>query len=67
MTKDVAPYAIVAGNPAEFIKYRFTEEKIEKLLKLKWWNWDIADIKKHYSLLSKEPKIEELKKILGEI
>ena len=40
VTKDVPPYAIVVGNPGKIIKYRFTEEQIESLLKIEWWNWD---------------------------
>lgn len=39
VTKDVPPYAIVAGNPAKIIKYRFGEEQINKLQKIAWWNW----------------------------
>jgi virginiamycin A acetyltransferase len=39
--KDVPAYAIVGGNPAKILKYRFTEEQIKKLLKISWWNWDI--------------------------
>ncbi|MGN0606895.1 MAG: CatB-related O-acetyltransferase [Oscillospiraceae bacterium] len=39
VTKDVPPYAIVGGNPAKVIKYRFSQEIIEKLLKISWWNW----------------------------
>ena len=39
VTKDVPPYAIVAGNPAKVVKYRFTEEQIYKLLKISWWDW----------------------------
>lgn len=42
--KDVAPYSIVGGNPAKEIKKRFSDEIIIKLLKLKWWNWDIKEI-----------------------
>lgn len=40
VTKEVAPYAIVGGNPAREIKKRFPEEKIKALLDLKWWDWD---------------------------
>jgi phosphonate metabolism protein (transferase hexapeptide repeat family) len=40
VTKDVAPYTIVGGNPARLIKRRFTEEIEERLVRLGWWNWD---------------------------
>lgn len=39
VTKDVQPYAIVGGVPAELIRYRFDEVTIARLLKLKWWNY----------------------------
>jgi virginiamycin A acetyltransferase len=64
VTKDVPPYAIVAGNPAKILKYRFDYAIIELMLKLKWWDWDIEKIKKNYHLLSNEPKISELRKLL---
>jgi acetyltransferase-like isoleucine patch superfamily enzyme len=51
VTKDVPPYAIVAGNPAKVIRQRFNEETIDKLLKIKWWNWDIQRIKENMPLL----------------
>ena len=38
VTKDVPPYAVVAGVPAKIIKYRFQPEIIEELLTIKWWN-----------------------------
>lgn len=37
VTRDVPPYAIVAGVPAKVIKYRFSEDVIKKLLESKWW------------------------------
>lgn len=38
VTKNIPPYAIVGGNPAQIIKYRFDEETKQKLLKIKWWD-----------------------------
>ncbi len=40
VTKDVPPYAIVAGVPARILKYRFSQEIISELLTIKWWDWD---------------------------
>ena len=51
VTKDVAPYAVVGGNPAEFIKYRFPSEKIAELLKLKWWDWSEKKVKENLAML----------------
>ena len=47
VTKDVPPFAIVAGNPGKIVKYRFTEEQIEKLLQISWWNWEEDKIKEN--------------------
>ena len=44
VTRDVAPYSIVGGNPAIEIKKRFSEEKIRQLLELQWWNWSLDKI-----------------------
>lgn len=40
VTKDVEPYTIVGGNPAKVIRKRFDEETIQKLLAIKWWEWE---------------------------
>lgn len=50
VTKDVPPYAIVGGNPAKVLKYRFSEERIEQLLKLQWWYWTKEKIVKNKEL-----------------
>lgn len=38
VAKDIPPYAVVVGNPAIIKRYRFADDQIEKLLKIKWWN-----------------------------
>ncbi len=43
VTKDVPPYAIVGGNPAKVIKYRFDQPVIEKLLASQWWKYHCKD------------------------
>jgi acetyltransferase-like isoleucine patch superfamily enzyme len=51
VVKDVEPYALVGGNPAKLIKYRFTPEQIEKLLAIQWWNWEDDKINRLSPLL----------------
>lgn len=52
VSKDVLPYSIVGGNPAKLIKYRFTEQQIQELLKIQWWDWTHRRIIRFMSLLS---------------
>jgi acetyltransferase-like isoleucine patch superfamily enzyme len=47
VTKDVPPYAIVVGNPGRIIRLRFSDDIVERLLKVKWWNyapWQLRDV-----------------------
>ncbi|WP_298343647.1 DapH/DapD/GlmU-related protein [uncultured Algibacter sp.] len=44
VSKDIPPYAIAVGNPIEIIKYRFEDVTIEKLLDIKWWNYNSDDL-----------------------
>lgn len=44
VTKSVAPYAVVGGNPAQEIRKRFDDATIQSLLELQWWHWDIEKI-----------------------
>jgi acetyltransferase-like isoleucine patch superfamily enzyme len=39
VTRDVEPYSIVAGNPAQTVRHRFPPEQIEQLLRIAWWEW----------------------------
>jgi acetyltransferase-like isoleucine patch superfamily enzyme len=59
VTKDVSPYTIMGGIPAEMIRFRFKNEEIEKLSKLKWWNMDIEYLKINAK------KFKNLKKFLN--
>lgn len=54
VTKDVPPYAIVGGNPAQMIRKRFSDTEIEKLLAMKWWDWPIEKITKNVQMLTGE-------------
>lgn len=40
VTKDVAPYAIVAGNPARLVRMRFEPDVVEGLARIAWWDWE---------------------------
>lgn len=52
--KDIPPYAIAVGNPVQIKKYRFDQETINLLLRLKWWDKDIEEIKMLIPLLSSD-------------
>ena len=51
VVKDVAPYTLVAGNPAEFKKRRFDSETIQQLLDLNWWEWPEDEIREIIPIL----------------
>jgi acetyltransferase-like isoleucine patch superfamily enzyme len=59
---DVPPYAIVAGNPAQVIRYRFGEETIQKLLKIRWWDWPDKKVKENVHLICSDSVGEFVKK-----
>ncbi len=47
VTKSVPAYAIVGGNPARIIRYRFDEQVIAALLEIAWWDWPVEEITRH--------------------
>ena len=59
IAKDIPDYAIVAGNPARIIRYRFDPDTIEKLLEIAWWNWDLGYISEAIPIILSEdmPKL----------
>ena len=54
VTKDVPPYAVVVGNPMRVIKYRFDEETVARLLRIKWWHWPQEEIEKYIPLFNED-------------
>jgi virginiamycin A acetyltransferase len=44
VVKDVPPYAIVGGNPAKLIRYRFSKAVIDELQHIAWWDWPLEEI-----------------------
>lgn len=59
VTKDIPPYAIVGGVPAKVLRYRYDEETIGFLLKIKWWNNSLDWFKENWKLLSDIKKLKE--------
>ena len=54
VVNDVPDYAIVAGNPARIIKYRFSDDAIAYLKSEKWWDLEVDDLmKKKNDIISK--------------
>ena len=47
VSRDIAPYSIVAGNPAKHLRYRFEANVIEQLLSIAWWNWPEDILRQH--------------------
>lgn len=59
VSRDVPPYAIVAGNPARLKRYRFSAPQVQGLLRIRWWDWDLNKILENVSLLCSD-RIDEL-------
>ena len=51
VTRDIPPYAIAAGTPARVIKMRFDKKTVDRLLTIRWWEWDDERIDRAAPLL----------------
>ena len=60
VTKDIPPYSIVAGVPAKIIKMRFDDRTIQRLQKIKWWDWPLETISSNEEILRVLPISENM-------
>jgi len=67
VTRDVPPYAIVAGNPAIVVKYRFSQELVQKLLSLRLANLTPVAIRLRPDLVSEKITLVNIDKISQEL
>ncbi|MEU0648328.1 MULTISPECIES: CatB-related O-acetyltransferase [Streptomyces phaeochromogenes group] len=69
VTSDVAPYSVVGGNPAKEIKKRLSDEDIDRMLRIAWWNWPAEVVTEHVrTIWSATPSdLEELAKKIGHL
>lgn len=51
ITKDIEPYSIVTGVPGKSIRKRFSDEEIDRLLEMAWWNWPVERLSKAQAIL----------------
>ena len=66
---DVPPYAIVIGNPATIVSYRYSKKEIEMIEKIKWWNWSTKKIIEniHIFKMTRSELNNELERIIKKI
>lgn len=67
VSKNVAAYSIVAGNPARFVRTRFDKETTDLLLAVCWWNRDLQFVQDHLEIITERPNLSKLRELLSEI
>lgn len=63
VVNDVEPYSIVGGNPAKFIRKRFSDELIHLLQEMKWWDWPVEKITQNLEILTSDDE-QALRKLV---
>lgn len=66
VTRDVPPYAIVAGSPAQVLRLRFDERLVARLLELRWWRYDLAPHKQELDFSRVEAALDRLESLRAE-
>jgi virginiamycin A acetyltransferase len=66
VTKDVRPYAIVAGNPARERSRRFSDDQVEELERIAWWDWPFDKIIREVPMLNGATVDEFIERFSGE-
>ncbi|MGF1725721.1 CatB-related O-acetyltransferase [Photobacterium nomapromontoriensis] len=51
VTKDIAPYSVVVGNPGQVVKTRFAGKHIAMLLEMKWWDWSMERLQRNMDVM----------------
>lgn len=64
VTKDVPPYAVVAGNPATVVRYRLAESERARMLAIAWWDWPVEQVTECAELLMGED-VDALERAAG--
>ena len=67
MVHDVPPYAIVAGNPARFIRYRFDTEIVERLKSLDYSSIELEDIRSNFNIFEEKINSSNIDNIIETI
>lgn len=60
VTRDVAPYCVVAGSPARVVRTRFTEEQVRRLVAFAWWDRGLEFCTRHAALFATPEKFFEM-------
>lgn len=64
VAKSIEPYSIAGGNPARHIRYRFPEEVVDLLLRLRWWDLALADVREIATMLCQSPSVDLLNQLI---
>lgn len=62
VSRNIPAYAVAVGNPAQIVRYRFEKETIQKLLKIKWWDWPDEKVRENIHLICSDAIDEFIKK-----